>query len=165
MAASTEVKQEAKELGIAFSPNISEVKLKDKIEAYYASKEEPIEAVVEVEPEEVDTAKKAVSATKGKKRTLQDIIKQSKAEASTVHIVTIIDNDQRINNQTTTCTVNCSNEHFDLGTRVIPLNERIEVEQGFIDTLREVRIPQHTKDPKTGLSRTVMRPRYTVSIG
>jgi hypothetical protein len=162
MAASTEVKQEAKELGIAFSPNISENKLKDKIEAYYASKEEPIEAVAEVE----DTTEKPTSPTKGKKkRTLQDIIKQSKEEASAVSIITVVDNDQRVNNQTTTCVVNCSNEHFDLGTRVIPLNERVEVEKGFIDTLREIRIPQHTKDPKTGLSRTVMRPRYAVSIG
>lgn len=169
MSTIEEIKQEAAELGIKFSPNIGEAKLQEKIEAYYISKEEPIEAKAEVEPEVVEEVIedpiKSTGKKPGKVRTFQDIIKQSKAEASAVRIVTIVDNDQRVNNQTTTCTVNCSNEYFDLGTRIIPLNERVEVEQGFIDTLREVRIPQHVKDPKSGLNRTVMRPRYTVSIG
>lgn len=157
-----ELKEEATELGINFSPNIGEAKLKDKIEEFYKSKEElPVNTDTQLEV----TANSESTAGVKKIRTLQDIIAQSKAEAKVTKVVTIIDNDQRVNNHTTTCTVNCSNEHFDLGTRIIPLNERVEVEQGFIDTLREVKIPQHSKDPKTGLSKTVVRPRYTVSVG
>lgn len=162
-----ELKKEAKDLGIDFSANIGVTKLQEKIDAYYKSQETSgveIEAAVKAKEsaEEVKTGEK--SAVNGKKpRTIADRISQAKADAYKTTIVTIIDNDQRVNNQTTTCTVNCSNEYFDLGTRIIPLNERVELEQGFINTLREVRIPQHVKDPQTGLSRVVLRPRYTIA--
>ena len=169
-----ELKQEAKELGIDFSANIGVNKLQEKIDAHYESQETSgaeieaaVEAIEEAEEAKIEEAKvdDKKSVVKGKKgpRTMQDRIADAKANAYKTTIVTVIDNDQRVNNQTTTCTVNCSNEYFDLGTRAIPLNERVELEQGFIDTLREVRIPQHVKDNTTGLSKVVMRPRYTIA--
>ena len=77
-------------------------------------------------------------------------------------VVTIVDNDQRVNAHINMCTANCSNEHFDLGTKEFPLNEKIEIEQGFIDVLKQSTIPHHVKDPKTGLNVTRMRKRYSI---
>jgi len=165
-----ELKVEAKELGIDFSANIGEKKLQAKIDEFYELQETSgaeIEAAVEANEaekanQEETNEKPAVTGKKGK-RTLQDRAAQAKKEATATRVVTIIDNDQRVNNQTTTCTINCSNEYFDLGTRITPLNEPVELEQGFINSLREVKIPQHIKDPATGLSRITMRNRYTIS--
>ena len=78
-------------------------------------------------------------------------------------IVVVIDNDQRVNNQTTEATVNCGKSYFDLGTMHIPLNVPVEIKQGFIDVLLEIKIPQHAKDIKSGLNSVVMRPRYSVT--
>ena len=59
--------------------------------------------------------------------------------------------------------MNCSNEYFDLGTLILPLNEKVEVRQGHLDVLKEVRIPQHMSDPTNkAVSMMVMRPRYTI---
>ena len=160
-----ELKKEAKELGINFSANIGEEKLQSKIDEYYESQEtsgkEIQEAVKEVE--EKSEEKSAVSGNE-KKQTKGERIAAAKRRAEETRVVTIIDNDQRVNNQTTSCTANCSNEFFDLGQIVLPLNTPVEVRQGHIDTLREVTIPQHVKDSKTGLSRVEMRPRYSISF-
>ena len=90
------------------------------------------------------------------------IIKRT-SDAKKTRVVRIVDNDQRQNNHTTTCTVNCSNEYFDLGTRILPLNEPIEVAQGHLSTLKEVMITHHVKDVKTGLSAAKQRNRYSIS--
>jgi len=162
--ASQELKQEAKELGITFSANIGDDKLKSKIDEYYKSQEtsgKEIEvAVKETEAKEQSEEKSAVIGNK----TYREFAKELEKEARKTKVVTIIDNDQRVNNQTTSCTVNCSNEYFDLGTMILPLNMAVEVSQGHINSLKEVEIPQHTKDTKTGLSTVVMRPRYSVTI-
>lgn len=156
-----ELKQEAKELGIKFVPNISAEKLAIKIEEFYESQEtsdkEILEAAVAVK--EKSEEKSAVSGKDSK------VEKARKAEeyARKTRVITIIDNDQRVNNQTTVATVNCSNMYFDLGTAHIPLNVPVEVKQGHIDVLKGVEIPQHVKDPVSGLHRVNMRPRYTIS--
>ena len=86
-----------------------------------------------------------------------------KADANKTRVVTIIDNDQRVNGQTTTCTVNCSNMYFDLGTIILPLNTPVEVRQGHLTVLKELEIPQHVKDTRSGLSTVRLVPRYTIS--
>ena len=83
-------------------------------------------------------------------------------KAKKTRVVTITDNDQRVNSQTTVCQANWSNMFYDMGTRKFPLNIAIEIPQGFIDVLSEVLIPHHAKDPKTGLSATTMKPRYSI---
>jgi hypothetical protein len=157
MSTLQELKQEADELGLSYAKNVSANKLQEKIEEFYESKETSgpaLEAVVAKEESKPKTSAEA---------RLSDKINKAKAKAEETRIVTIIDNDQRVNNQTTTCTVNCSNEYFDLGTIILPLNEKIEVRMGHLKTLEQVQIPLHMRDNKTGLSTVKMRPRYTIS--
>jgi PIN domain nuclease of toxin-antitoxin system len=161
MSTMEDLKQEAKELGINFSANIGEAKLKAKIDEYYESQEtsgKEIQEIVE-KTEEKSEEKSAVSG----KRSPYERAKIAEANARKTKIITIIDNDQRVNNQTTTCTVSCGNEFFDLGQMRLPLNMPVEVMQGHINVLKEVKIPQHIKDGKSGLSTVVLRPRYTIS--
>jgi len=78
-------------------------------------------------------------------------------------LVTIVDNDQRENNQTTSVTVNCSNDYFDLGQMILPLNMPVEVMQGHIEVLKEIEIPMHIVDQSTKLSMVKMRKRYSIT--
>lgn len=159
-----DLKLEATELGIKFNPQIGEEKLQEKIDAYYKSQETSgVEIISEVdEGEEITTdAKKPV--VKGEK-TMSMIAKEIYDVAKVTKIVTIIDNDQRVNNQTTTCQANWSNQFYDMGTKRFPLNVPIEIPQGFIDVLKEVKIPHHVKDSNTGLNRMTMRPRYSIQV-
>ena len=157
--ASEELKQEAKDLGIEFSPNIGDEKLQAKIDAYYESQEtsgkELQEAVKATEEKEAETKKPALSNRYAKAKVAEE-------KARKTRVVTIIDNDRRVNNQTSSCVVNCSNMYFDLGTMILPLNTPVEVMQGHLNVLKEVRIPQHIQD-RDGLSHVEMRPRYTIS--
>jgi mRNA-degrading endonuclease toxin of MazEF toxin-antitoxin module len=145
-----ELKKEATDLGLSFNANIGEAKLAEKIEAYYKSQE-----TSKVEVKQSESVKKAKS--------LGERVKEAEEAARKTRIVTIVDNDQRENNLTTTVSVTCGNEHFELGLMRIPLNEPVEVMQGFIDVLKEIKIPMHVVDRKTGLTRTVLRNRYSIS--
>lgn len=158
MSTLSELKQEATDLGIEFAKNTTAEKLAEKIEAHYEAKEASGPAVAEAVAEKEAEKPKAPKGISNKERKR---VERERA-ARQLRVVTIIDNDQRVNNQTTTCTVNCSNEYFDLGTAVLPLNEKIEVAMGHIRTLEQVKIPLHVRE-KSGLSTVRMRPRYTVS--
>jgi hypothetical protein len=161
-----ELRSEAKELGIEFSKTSGVAQLTKKIEEFYEKTEtsgKVIEAAVKANEqitEENDDKKDEPlkhAPSKNSKR-----LAREKAAKET-RVVVVIDNDQRVNNQTTTCTVSCANEFFDLGTKIIPLNEKVEIRKGHINTLEEVLIPQHVRDSKTGLSIVKMRARYSVS--
>lgn len=157
------LKQEATELGITFSPNIGLDKLQAKIDAYYESQEtseKEIQAAVEAKEKEEESEEKSAVTGKISKAAKA---KEAEARARKTRVITVIDNDQRVNNQTTVATVSCGNMYFDLGTAHIPLNIPVEVRQGHIDVLKGVEIPQHTKDAATGLSKVTIRPRYTIS--
>ena len=162
-----ELKQEAKELGIKFVPNISAEKLAIKIEEFYESQEASdieLQAALDNKEKENSEEKSVVGDNKGKKSMAQKA-KEMEAKARELVVVTLIDNDTRENNQTTVAVVNCSNNYFDLGTVYIPLNVPVEVRRGHINVLKEIEIPLHTKNPKNGLSETRLRPRYTISYG
>lgn len=161
-----ELKEEATDLGIKFSANIGEDKLQAKIDEYYESQEtsgkEIQEAVAAKEAQEAEEKSEEKSAVNGKLSRAQKA-KDAETRARKTRVVTIIDNDQRVNNQTTVAIVNCSNMYFDLGTAKIPLNIPVEVRQGHLDSLKEIVIPHHAKDPKTGLNIAGSRNRYTIS--
>lgn len=165
MADLQDLKKEADELGVSYPKNITAEKLAEKIDAFYTSKEEPTVVVApEPAPEEDEDAPAESAPVKTKKMLeLEKRVAREKAARET-RIVMIVDNDQRVNNHTTTCVVNCSNEFFDLGTRILPLNEKIEVCMGHIKTLQNVQIPLHVTDTKTGMASVRMRPRYTISF-
>lgn len=157
-----ELKQEANDLGIKYAGNISTPALKEKIDEYYSSQEtsgKEILAAVEANSSKEKSEEKSVVSDK------HATIAKLRAAANETKVVTIIDNDQRVNNKTTSCTVNCSNMYFDLGTMILPLGIPVEVRQGHLNVLKEVKIPQHAIDPKTGLSTVRMIPRYTISYG
>lgn len=148
-----ELRQEATELGISYNANIGAAKLTEKIEEFYAAQESTAPAV------KLET----VAERGSRKKTIGERAVEARLEAMKTHIVTITDNDQRENNLTTIVSVNCSNDYFDLGTRRIPLNVPVEVEQGFINVLKEIQIPMHVRDNATGLGKTVLRHRYSIA--
>lgn len=160
MSTLQELKQEATELGIEFSANIGATKLAEKIEEFYKSQEtsgEEIQAAVEAKEKSEEKP-----AVKGKEDKYARA-KKAEERARQTRIVTITDNDTRENNQTTVAIANCSNLYFDLGTVYIPLNIPVEVKQGHIDTLANLEIPLHVKDAKSGLFKTEVRKRYSIS--
>lgn len=164
MSTLEEMKKEADDLGVTYAKNVSANKLQEKIEEFYEAQETsgPAVAAAVAEKEKAAPEAKTAKTVKGVDPKVAKRVAREKAARET-RVVTIIDNDQRVNNQTTTCTVNCSNEYFDLGTAVFPLNEKIEVRVGHIKVLESVTIPLHVRDNKTGLSTVRMRPRYTIS--
>lgn len=162
MSTLEELKQEADDLGVTYAKNVSANKLQEKIEAFYEA-QETSGAEVQAAVEAKEKAKPETSPAVAKEDPRVAKRRAREKNARSTRIVTIIDNDQRVNNHTTTCTVNCSNEFFDLGTVILPLNEKIEVAMGHIKTLEAVRIPLHVRDTRTGLSSVKMRPRYTIS--
>ena len=151
-----QLKQEATELGITFNPTIGAAKLQEKIAAYYASQE--TDTVEQAIAEKTATVQPVMNT---KINSIAEAVNARRREAETKKVVTIIDNDQRVNNQTTTCIVNCSNMYFDLGTIILPLNMPVEVRQGHLTVLKELQIPQHVKN-SSGLSETRMIPRYSI---
>lgn len=157
MSTLQELKKEADDLGITYAKTIGANKLQEKIESFYEASETAAPKVQELVEEETPPAVSANLDARVAKR-----LAREKAARET-KVVTIVDNDQRVNNNTTTCTVNCSNEFFDLGTAILPLNEKIEVSVGHLRTLEAVKIPLHVRDMKTGLSSVRLRPRYTIS--
>ena len=154
-----ELKSEATDLGIDYPSNITANRLQEKIEEFYKAKENaaPKLKVTQEPDEEKNSVEPSIESIRHATR-----VKREKA-ARVIARVNIIDNDQRVNNHTTTCTVNCSNAFFDLGTRILPLNENIEVSMGHLRTLIRVKIPLHVRDNKSGLSSVRLRPRYTIS--
>lgn len=155
-----ELKAEATGLGIQFAQNIGAEKLKAKIDAFYESQEtsgKEIQKAVEAKEKSEKNSAENGNLSKAAR------IAAAKAAANVERIVTIVDNDQRVNSQTTTAVVNCSNIYFDLGTMVIPLNVPVKVKQGHIDVLKDATISLHSKDQRTGLS--VARPvaRYSIT--
>ena len=155
-----ELKAEATSLGIQFPKNIGAATLKEKIDTFYKSQETSGKEIQDaVEAKEKSEKNSAENGNLSKR----ERIAAAKAAANVERIVTIVDNDQRVNSQTTTAVVNCSNIHFDLGTMVIPLNVPVKVKQGHIDVLKDATISLHSKDQRTGLS--VARPvaRYSIT--
>ena len=180
-----ELKEEAAILGIEHHPNIGAAKLKERIDAYYEELEskEPSATVEMVDEEAADEddqtgagadagnpvadaglkPQTSVHVPDGKRKlSMREFARQNAAEMRKTRIVTINDNDKRVNDKTTTALVNCTNERFDLGTRMIPLNERVEVRVGHIKILEEIMIPQHVENRKTGMCDYTLRPRYSI---
>ena len=159
-----ELKQEAKDLGIRFAPNVSAEKLAEKIEAFYESQEASDTELQAALDKVADMEKSEEKSVVGdNKRSITSRARKMEEEARKTVVVTLIDNDTRENNQTTVAVVNCSNPYFDLGTVYIPLNVPVEIRQGHLNVLKEIKIPLHTKNPVTGLSELKRRPRYTIS--
>jgi len=152
-----ELREEAEQLGIVYNKNIGADKLAIKIEEHYTALENgtPAPTVKVAEVAEIKSAKGY--------RPIGVRAKEAKAAALVTHIVVITDNDQRENNLTQVVSINCSNDYFDLGTVRVPLNVPVELAQGYINVLEEIRIPMHTRDQRTGLGKTVVRNRYSIA--
>lgn len=163
-----ELKKEARDLGLNFSPNIGEEKLQEKIDLYREELEK--EEKVPEAPVDVDSAAEGdelvdnmVQKAEVKKRTMGQRAREAEKAARKTRVIEIIDNDPRENTRTSAVPVTCANTYFNLGTLILPLNTPVEVMQGHINVLREVKYPHHLIDSATGLSKTTMRKRYTIS--
>lgn len=152
------LKKEADELGLAYNADVKASELEAQINTHY-------------ETLEMQAAAEEVSATEGnfdvpvKERvavSMGQLAAKAEAEARKTKVVIINDNDNRENAHTTLAVVSCGNQYFDLGTVRIPLNEPVEVMVGHLQVLRELRIPQHVYDNVSGLTKVVMRPRYSI---
>ena len=163
-----DLKSEAASLNITHNANIGAAKLQEKIEDYYTTQETSGPAIAAL----VETKTKETTDKKENEVVLTGVVedpkitrrRQREVDARKTRVVVIVDNDQRVNNNTTTCSVNCSNEFFDLGTVILPINEKIQACQGHINVLKDVVIPAHAVDSKTGLSKARTRKRYSVSF-
>jgi Cu/Ag efflux pump CusA len=155
------LKKEAAELGIKFSPNITEKTLAARIETFYESSSKD---AVTLAPETGESTANTPEKRKAKaEEHMRTFARDTAILAKKTRVVTITDNDQRVNNVTTTCTANCSNGFFDLGTIILPLNEKVEVRQGHLDALSGVKIPHHVRsESDPSMSVTVMRSRYAI---
>lgn len=142
---------EAKDLNITFDETTKAADLQAKIDAFYA----------EQEAKDATSVSKVIKESSEKEVNIMVLAKQAELEARKTRVVIITDNDSRVNNVTTMAVVDCFNAYFDLGTTRIPLNEPVEVMQGHINALAEVKIPIHLKDD-SGNSRTVIRTRYNI---
>lgn len=163
-----ELKKEARDLGLSFSPNIGEKSLQEKIDMYreeLASEENLPETPVDVETalEGDELVEHMVEKAAVKKRTMGQRAKDAEKEARKTRVIEIIDNDPRENTRTTAVPVTCANTYFNLGTLILPLNTPVEVMQGHINVLKEVKFPHHLVDNKTGLNKATLRKRYTIS--
>ena len=161
MAKIDELKIEADELGIKYSPNIGEAKLSEKIETHYKSLESGTPELLDETVEE-DEVVKEEKAKRAGIRSIGELARNAEKEARVTHIVIITDNDQRENNFTSTVPVTCGNGYFDLGTKHIPLNVPVELEQGFINVLKEIQIPLGVRG-LDGSMTTTLRNRYSIS--
>ena len=160
----------ARERGIPMQGSPNKAAIITYLQDYDKNKDEEIEELakeIEKEPDKfvspyhtkVNEIEKQAETSK---LTPGQLAARARKEAMKTKVITIIDNDTRVNNQATSVSVNCSNEYFDLGTMVLPLNTPVEVPVGFINVLEEIEIPIHVRDPRTGLNRVEIRKRFTI---
>ncbi len=84
-----ELKKEATDLGIAFSANIGEAKLQEKIDAYYEKK-----AVADTVPEVSAKGKAVIEEREDPELIWKRHILKQREDAYKTRVVTIVDNDQ-----------------------------------------------------------------------
>jgi hypothetical protein len=158
-----DLKMEADEMGITYSPNIGEVKLQEKIDAVKAELNGETDEVDTHEEVVMEVAEKKESAAAKKKRTMGQRVKEAEKAARLTRVIEILDNDPRENMHTTSVSVTCGNVYFDLGKIILPLNTPVEVMQGHINVLKEQEFPFHKLDAKSGLNIVEMRKRYSIN--
>lgn len=195
-----DLKKQADELGLSYHPNIGLAKLQARIDEHTndstakgSSVEKPsepeklqelqesVQTIEQTEPTnplqryvhmQEDVYQEALESADAKRSApIRALARKLRKKAEETLLVTIVDNHPVHNLEASTCTVNCSNEFFDLGTVVIPLNEKVEIYRGHYDVLRTVEFQHHVKDklPLGGgaaidTSSSVMRPRYHVLV-
>ena len=93
---------------------------------------------------------------------LSDLRNEIEKAARKLRKVTVHYNDPRDSHLVTSAAVQASNPYFSLG-KIIPLDTKIELEQGLCDTLSEALIQVHVPDEKNpGLMKSKMIKKYSV---
>jgi len=156
-----ELQKEADDLGIKYNKLLGAAKLQKLIDDEYEKREnKDLEQAINKNKENKEKETSSKELDEDEKLNIE--IERIKTEANKTKLVQIIDNDNRVNHKTTAAVVNCSNEYFDLGTIILPLNKPVEVRQGHLNVLKEVRIPQHRETEAGGLSTYTLIKRYTI---
>jgi hypothetical protein len=149
-----ELKSQADDLGISYSPNIGIAKLQSRIDEVLVEQEErAIEAQVST-PRVNKTIERPVDPeVERRKRIMQRALKRSK--------VIVYSNDPRDANKTT-CMSSVRNSYFG-DAKVIPLGQEWWLQQMHIDNLKNINIVKYIDDGK-GNSKAVNAKKYTVDI-
>ena len=148
-----ELQAEATGLGIKFHPNTGEVKLAEKIEAFYESQSAgDLVEMVEDEPKDEDEVEIPV-VTKSKKLTkeqkIRKAVNEAKAQAMKKRVVTVSSNDKRDNDVATVAYLGFENQYFGI-SKLVPLDIPIELEVCLIDIAKTTKITLHKDEIVNG---------------
>lgn len=173
---------EATDLGLEFPGNISNIKLaemlaEEKGEPAPLNESAPAGPATKPEPEDteaedvmtaVDNSRAAVrTAVQLEHQRRRKYIARMKEAAMKTHIVTLTNKDSRENDATDTAYLSFENQFFGL-SKVVPLDEPVELETALIQIAASCTMPAHRdeigKDGRpTGNKRTVRVKKYAIS--
>ena len=157
--------QELKDEGTAIGLDLKSVKSKKeasaKIEAHYESL--AAESSVDIQ-EDVEIVEDPIKTTT--KTNMNEVARKLKIQAMKTKIVTITNNDKRDNHVTTTCYLSCENQFFGK-SKIVPLDEKVELEQCLIDVARGTEVLNHVDEvidgKRTGNKRPKLVKKYVVA--
>lgn len=158
--------QELKDEGTAIGLDLKSVKSKKeaiaRIEAHYESL--AAESSVEIQ-EEADIVEDTPVVTGGKKN-MNEVARELKAKAMATRVVSITNNDKRDNHVTTTCYLSCENQFFGI-SKIVPLDEKVELQQCLIDVAKSTEVLNHVDEviggKRTGNKRPKLVKKYVVA--
>lgn len=152
-----ELKDEATALGLDFSGMKSKAEVNQLIEDYYES--QAAGDFVQV-AQETETKIEEKPVRGGNPMVM--LAKRLKDNALKKRVVRITSNDKRENHLTTTAFLSCDNQYFSL-SKIVPLDVPVQLEQGLIDTAKDIEIVLHVTDSKTGMTTPKLVKKYVIS--
>lgn len=152
-----ELKDEATALGLDFSGMKSKAEVNQLIEDHYES--QAAGDFVQV-AQETETKIEEKPVRGGNPMVM--LAKRLKDNALKKRVVRITSNDKRENHLTTTAFLSCDNQYFSL-SKIVPLDVPVQLEQGLIDTAKDIEIVLHVTDSKTGMTTPKLVKKYVIS--
>lgn len=159
-----ELKDEATKLGLDFTGIKSKVALQELIDTYYKS--QAADDLVEEKPEVTEDIATSQAPAQTRAKGVRGMVAQLKKEALKTRIVRITNNDKRDNHVTTTCYLCCENQYWGI-SKIVPLDEPVELEQCLIDTAKGVEVVLHVDEivdgKRTGNKVPKLVKKYVIS--
>lgn len=156
-----ELKDEAASLGVEIKGLKSKKDVKKAIDDFYES--QAADDLVKIKDEDDIIEEDRPNNTT---KTMAQWALELKGRALKTKVVTITSNDQRDNHLTSTVYLSCENQYWGI-SKIVPLNEKVELEQGLIDCAKDVEIMLHIDEiidgVRTGNKTMRMIKKYSVS--
>ena len=162
-----QLKDEATKLGLDFKGIKSKAALQELLDTYYESQAAD-DLVEEKQEEETVEEKKDNTQAPAQIRAkgVRAMVAQLKKEALKTKIVRITNNDKRDNHVTTTCYLSCENQYWGI-SKIVPLDEPVELEQCLIDTAKAIEVVLHVDEiiegKRTGNKVPKLVKKYVIS--